>query len=110
MIKFNKPLLSFIILIVVVYASLVIEFHNNQTENFYPARFSWYPSWWDRWWKQPWFYRSDFPSTFLSKCPAGCVYSGYSSNRPSGFRCEDYGECPGPGYGCCRYDYECGNC
>lgn len=66
MFNFNKLLLTFIILITLIYSSMIINFHK---EKFYPGwsrhenyNRKWRRTWWDRWWKQPWYYRSDFPS------------------------------------------------
>jgi hypothetical protein len=73
----------------------------------YPSWNNWGMPWWNNWWQRP---RRRRRPWYPRYCPTGCVYSGYDSNRPSGYKCMDFGNCPGPGYGCCRYDYECSSC
>lgn len=91
MFKSDKLLLAFIILIATIFSSLVINFGK---ENFNPK------------------YNKELIGHPLSDyCPSGCIFHGVEPNRPSGYECRDiYGYCPGPEYGCCRYDYECQNC
>ena len=56
---------------------------------------------------RPWYRRPYYPIY----CPAGCVYSGYGSNRQIGFRCLDPGgNCPVGAVECCQYDYDCNAC
>lgn len=70
----------------------------------------WGPNWWSRWWHRPWYNRPYRPY-YHNSCPAGCVYSGYGSNRQSGFRCLDPGaNCPVGDPRCCQYDYDCNAC
>ena len=68
-----------------------------------------YPWNYSRWWNRPWFNRPYYPR--FNYCPAGCVYSGYGSNRQSGFRCIDpNANCPVGSQWCCQYDRDCSEC
>lgn len=87
----------------------IIYIPPNTKEGFISFGYPWnrYSGWNSGWWNRPWFNRPYYPS----HCPAGCVYSGYGSNRQSGFKCIDPGaNCPVGASWCCQYDYDCNAC
>lgn len=101
------------VLIAVIISLMVINKIGETKEGFISFSYPWHrssgwgPGWWSRWWNRPWYRRPYYPSY----CPAGCVYSGYGSNRQSGFRCLDPGaNCPVGAVECCQYDYDCNAC
>jgi hypothetical protein len=63
----------------------------------------WPWNWWRRWYNRGWWDRIIKP-----RCPAGCVYTGYTSNNPSGYGCPAGGL--NYGHWSCQYDFQCQGC